>query len=445
MYQTRMKDAIEAIKKGEMIIIMDDEDRENEGDLVMAGIFSTPEKINFMAQEARGLICVSITQELAHKLDLPPMVKRNDSNHETAFTISIDAKEAKTGISAYERDLTIRLMCDNNAKPSDFVRPGHIFPLIAKSGGTLIRTGHTEASVDICRLAGLSPISVICEIMKKDGTMAGRGDKFLLDFAKIHNLKILYVSDIIQYRLNFENLVRETLREKAEFMGQKCEKITFLDHLEMIHDFPYSLPNTYNLYYVYPDRTLNHYNINHTRYDEVMDGRDTVVFDYCKKIAELGKMKGTEFDISSRINPDYNVSNPQAAATVYADNDVHAAYLVELVLSIITNANEVALVMIKNNGICPNLDSEMMLEVACRIGKEEIVPLHYGDVPAFEKGLLENQFACEKLLVDAIFEQNAQKLLQAFTENRIVRDADLAKKLIARFTEANKELWPTFK
>lgn len=235
MYQTRMKDAIEAIKKGEMIIIMDDEDRENEGDLVMAGIFSTPEKINFMAQEARGLICVSITQELAHKLDLPPMVKRNDSNHETAFTISIDAKEAKTGISAYERDLTIRLMCDNNAKPSDFVRPGHIFPLIAKSGGTLIRTGHTEASVDICRLAGLAPISVICEIMKKDGTMAGRGDKFLLDFAKIHNLKILYVSDIIQYRLNFENLVRETSREKAVFMAQECEKITFIDHLQNCH------------------------------------------------------------------------------------------------------------------------------------------------------------------------------------------------------------------
>lgn len=235
MYQTRMKDAIEAIKKGEMIIIMDDEDRENEGDLVMAGIFSTPEKINFMAQEARGLICVSITQELAHKLDLPPMVKRNDSNHETAFTISIDAKEAKTGISAYERDLTIRLMCDNNAKPSDFVRPGHIFPLIAKDGGTLIRTGHTEASVDICRLAGLAPISVICEIMKKDGTMAGRGDKFLLDFAKTHNLKILYVSDIIQYRLNFENLVRETSREKAVFMAQECEKITFIDHLQNCH------------------------------------------------------------------------------------------------------------------------------------------------------------------------------------------------------------------
>lgn len=235
MYQQRMKDAIEAIKKGEMIIVMDDEDRENEGDLVMAGIFSTPEKINFMAQEARGLICVSITQELAHKLDLPPMVQRNDSNHETAFTISIDAKEAKTGISAYERDLTIRLMCDNNTKPSDFVRPGHIFPLIAKDGGTLIRTGHTEASVDICKLSGLAPISVICEIMKKDGTMAGRGDKFLLDFAKMHNLKILYVSDIIQYRLKFENLVREISRKNAIFMAKECEKIVFLDHLEKEH------------------------------------------------------------------------------------------------------------------------------------------------------------------------------------------------------------------
>lgn len=235
MYQQRMKDAIAAIKQGEMIIIMDDEDRENEGDLVMAGIFSTPEKINFMAQEARGLICVSITQELAQKLDLPPMVQRNDSNHETAFTISIDAKEAKTGISAYERDMTIHLMCDSNAKPSDFVRPGHIFPLIAKDGGVLVRTGHTEASVDICRLAGVSPVSVICEIMKKDGTMAGRGDKFLLDFAREQGLKILYVSDIIQYRLNFENLVREVGRERVSFMGEACEKMCFIDHLEREH------------------------------------------------------------------------------------------------------------------------------------------------------------------------------------------------------------------
>ncbi len=235
MYKQRIKDAIESIKKGEMIIIMDDEDRENEGDLVMAGIFSTPQKINFMAQEARGLICVSITKDIAEKLDLPPMVQNNNSNHETAFTISIDAKEAKTGISAYERDMTIKLMCNNNATPSDFVRPGHIFPLIAKEGGVLVRTGHTEASVDICRLAGVAPISVICEIMKKDGTMAGRGDKFLLDFAKEHNLKILYVSDIIQYRLNFENLLYETSRENVEFMNAKCEKITFCDHLQKKH------------------------------------------------------------------------------------------------------------------------------------------------------------------------------------------------------------------
>ncbi|MCX2717308.1 bifunctional 3,4-dihydroxy-2-butanone 4-phosphate synthase/GTP cyclohydrolase II [Helicobacter sp. MIT 21-1697] len=235
MYQQRIKEAIEAIKQGEMIIIMDDEDRENEGDLVMAGIFSTPQKINFMAQEARGLICVSITQEIAKKLDLPPMVQKNDSNHETAFTISIDAKDAKTGISAFERDMTIKLMCESNAKPSDFVRPGHIFPLIAKEGGVLVRTGHTEASVDICRLAGVAPISVICEIMKKDGTMAGRGDKFLLEFASLHNLKILYVSDIIQYRLNFENLLREVMRESVAFMGVECEKITFIDHLEREH------------------------------------------------------------------------------------------------------------------------------------------------------------------------------------------------------------------
>ncbi|STQ86346.1 bifunctional 3,4-dihydroxy-2-butanone 4-phosphate synthase/GTP cyclohydrolase II [Helicobacter muridarum] len=235
MYQKRVREAIEEIKNGKMIIIMDDEDRENEGDLVMAGIFSTPQKINFMAQEARGLICVSITQEIALKLDLPPMVSKNDSNHETAFTVSIDAREAKTGISAYERDMTIRLMCDANASPSDFVRPGHIFPLIAKEGGVLARTGHTEASVDICKLAGVSPISVICEIMKKDGSMARRGDKFLLDFAKEQNLKILYVSDIIQYRLNYENLVSKITEDDFELLGYKCKRIIFHDHLGYKH------------------------------------------------------------------------------------------------------------------------------------------------------------------------------------------------------------------
>lgn len=221
--------------------------------------------------------------------------------------------------------------------------------------------------------------------------------------------------------------------------------ITFLNHLEMMKDFPYALPNTYNLYYLYNNKVLSHYNIEHTRYDEVIAGRETMVFEYCKKIVKLGKMKGTEYDISSKINPDYSIDNPQAASTVYSDNDVHAAYLVELVLSIINNANEIALVMVKNDGICPNLDSEMMLEVACRIGKEEIVPLSYGEVPSFEKGLLENQYACEKLLVDAIEEKDDLKLLQAFTENRIIRDTDLAKKLIKEFKEINGNFWPQFK
>ncbi|MCE3039138.1 bifunctional 3,4-dihydroxy-2-butanone 4-phosphate synthase/GTP cyclohydrolase II [Helicobacter anatolicus] len=235
MFHVRIKEAVEAFRNGEMIIVMDDEDRENEGDLVLAGIFSTPEKINFMAQEARGLICVSITDSLAKKLDLPPMVAKNDSNHETAFTISIDAKEAKTGISAFERDMTIQLMCDDNSIPSDFVRPGHIFPLIAKEGGVLVRTGHTEASVDLCKIAGLKPVSVICEIMKEDGSMARRGDKFLLDFAKKHNLKILYVSDLVSYRMKHENLLQMMEEGIESFMDAKCKKQVFKDHFDRQH------------------------------------------------------------------------------------------------------------------------------------------------------------------------------------------------------------------
>lgn len=231
----RVREAIEAYRNGEMIIVMDDEDRENEGDLVLAGIFSTPEKINFMAQEARGLICVSITKELAQKFDLPPMVAHNDSNHETAFTVSIDAREAKTGISAFERDMTIRLMCDENTTPKDFVRPGHIFPLIAKEGGVLVRTGHTEASVDLCKIAGLKPVSVICEIMKEDGSMARRGDKFLLDFAKKHQLKILYVSDLVAYRIQNENLLNLISKQKSNLLNFDGIEYIFEDHLKRKH------------------------------------------------------------------------------------------------------------------------------------------------------------------------------------------------------------------
>lgn len=245
----RVHKALTAIKKGEMVIVMDDEDRENEGDLVFAAEFCSHEKINFMAQEARGLICVSITKKLASKLDLRPMVEYNNSNHETAFTVSIDAKEARTGISAFERDMTIKLMCDEHSTADSFVRPGHIFPLIAKEGGVLVRTGHTEASVDLCLLAGLKPISVICEIMKKDGSMARRGDKFLLEFAAQHNLTIVYVSDLIAYRLQFEQLLSITKRLRVSFLGTECEKIIFNDHLNREHTvFIFGELNTQSLF-----------------------------------------------------------------------------------------------------------------------------------------------------------------------------------------------------
>jgi len=201
----RVKKAIEEIQKGNIIIMIDDEDRENEGDLVYAGVFSTPEKVNFLAKEARGLICVSLTKEIANRLDLRPMVDSNKESFSTAFTISVDAKETKTGISAFERDLTIKKLSSPTSKSDDFVRPGHIFPLIAKDGGVLVRTGHTEGSVDICRLAGIYPSAVICEIMNEDGTMARRND--LAKFAKKHNLAVVYISDIVEYRLQYETLV----------------------------------------------------------------------------------------------------------------------------------------------------------------------------------------------------------------------------------------------
>ncbi len=229
----RVLEAIEEIKKGNMVVMVDDEDRENEGDLVYAGTFSTAEKVNFMATEAKGLICVSITKETADRLDLAPMVKDNNSQHETAFTVSIDAKDAKTGISAYERDLTIKLLSNIQSQKSDFVKPGHIFPLVAKDGGVLVRTGHTEGSVDICKLAGVTPSAVICEIMKDNGEMARRDD--LDSFAKKHNLKIVYISDIVEYRLKYERLITIAHREHVEFFGIDTEKVTFIDHNENKH------------------------------------------------------------------------------------------------------------------------------------------------------------------------------------------------------------------
>jgi len=229
----RVKKAIQEIQKGNIIIMIDDEDRENEGDLVYAGVFSTPEKVNFLASKGRGLICVSITQEIADKLDLKPMVDSNKESFSTAFTISVDAKECKTGISAFERDLTIKKLSSPTSKPDDFVKPGHIFPLIAKNGGVLVRTGHTEGSVDICKLAGVYPSAVICEIMNEDGSMARRKD--LAKFAKKHNLAVVYISDIVEYRLQYESLVTKINEEEIILDGVKFKKITFKDHLGNIH------------------------------------------------------------------------------------------------------------------------------------------------------------------------------------------------------------------
>jgi 3,4-dihydroxy 2-butanone 4-phosphate synthase/GTP cyclohydrolase II len=229
----RVEKAIDEIKKGRMVIMMDDEDRENEGDLVYAATFSTPEMVNFMAKEARGLICTPVTKEIAERLELTPMVTYNDANHETAFTISIDAASASTGISAAERDDCISKLASPTTTKEDFVRPGHIFPLTAKEGGVLVRTGHTEGSVDLCKLAGLAPVGVICEIIKDDGTMARRDD--LEVFAKEHALSIVYISDIVEYRLAHEKLIKRVSEEEAILRGVKVTQIVYGDHLGREH------------------------------------------------------------------------------------------------------------------------------------------------------------------------------------------------------------------
>jgi 3,4-dihydroxy 2-butanone 4-phosphate synthase/GTP cyclohydrolase II len=229
----RVEKAIEEIKKGNMVIMMDDEDRENEGDLVYAATFSTPEKVNFMATHAKGLICTALTTDIAERLNLQPMVSHNDSSYETAFTVSVDAKEAATGISAHERDMTIKILADHVSGADDLVRPGHIFPLIAKDGGVLVRTGHTEGSVDLCHMAGVAPVGVICEIIKEDGTMARRDD--LEIFAKEHDMHIVFISDMVQYRLQQESLIKVSTQARSKILGTEVKEITILDHHENIH------------------------------------------------------------------------------------------------------------------------------------------------------------------------------------------------------------------
>jgi 3,4-dihydroxy 2-butanone 4-phosphate synthase/GTP cyclohydrolase II len=229
----RVEMAIEEIKKGNMIIMIDDEDRENEGDIVYSATFSTPQKVNFCATYAKGLICVALSKEIANRLELNPMVSKNDSSYATAFTVSVDAKNCTTGISAYERDETIKLLASCTSKPSDLVRPGHIFPLVAKDGGVLVRTGHTEGSVDICKMAGLTKAAVICEIMKDDGMMARRND--LEIFAKKHNLKIVYISDLVEYRMEHESLIKVIAKSNTKLLDKDVRRYDFVDHNQNHH------------------------------------------------------------------------------------------------------------------------------------------------------------------------------------------------------------------
>ncbi len=207
MILSSIQDAIKDIKGGKMIILVDDEDRENEGDLCMAAEFVTPEAINFMARYGRGLICLTLSMEIANNLNLMPMVRDNQSPFGTAFTVSIEAKKGvTTGISAADRATTIKAAVAHHAQPHDLVSPGHVFPIIARKGGVLVRTGQTEGSVDLSRLAGLIPAGVICEIMKDDGTMARMPD--LEIFARGHDLKIVTIADLIDFRMQNESMVR---------------------------------------------------------------------------------------------------------------------------------------------------------------------------------------------------------------------------------------------
>lgn len=206
-----IEDAIKEIKEGKIIIVVDNPDRENEGDLLMAAEKVTGEAINFMAKYGRGLICMPVEEKRLKKLKIGPMVEKNTDNHETAFTVAIDHIDTTTGISAFERALTIQKVLDESSKPDEFRRPGHVFPLIAKKGGVLERNGHTEAAVDLPKLAGLKGAGVICEIMKDDGTMARTSD--LIKFANEHNLKIITIKDLIEYRRKMEE--KETLVERV--------------------------------------------------------------------------------------------------------------------------------------------------------------------------------------------------------------------------------------
>ena len=235
-----IEDIIEDARNGRMFILVDDEDRENEGDLIIPAQMATPEAINFMAKYGRGLICLALAPERVRQLELPMMAKNNASRHSTAFTVSIEAREGvTTGISASDRATTIAVAIDPTKVASDIASPGHVFPLEARTGGVLVRAGHTEAAVDIARLAGLNASGVICEIMNEDGTMARLPD--LVEFASRHNLKIATIADLIAYRLQNDRIVERTLESELESayggtfnMNIYINRIAYGEHVALV-------------------------------------------------------------------------------------------------------------------------------------------------------------------------------------------------------------------
>jgi 3,4-dihydroxy 2-butanone 4-phosphate synthase/GTP cyclohydrolase II len=234
----KVEDCIAALRRGEIVLVTDDADRENEGDCICAAEFATRENVNFMATHARGLICMPMSREWCRKLDLPQMVARNTDNHQTAFTVSIDAVSTTTGISAAERSMTALACVRDGAKPSDFRRPGHMFPLEAREGGVLRRAGHTEATVDLCRLAGLKEVGLCCEIMKDDGTMARLDD--VAAFAKRHGLRMMTIADLIAYRRKVDRLVEKVEEvdlptDHGHFrLSMYKSRVTGLEHLALV-------------------------------------------------------------------------------------------------------------------------------------------------------------------------------------------------------------------
>ena len=229
MFNT-IEEALQDLRDGKIIVVVDDENRENEGDVICAAEFATLENVNFMATHAKGLICMPMSDEYIKKLDLPQMVVNNTDNHCTAFTVSIDHVDTTTGISAYERGLTARKLVEDGAKPSDFRRPGHMFPLRAKEKGVLERDGHTEATVDLMRLAGLKEVGLCCEIMKEDGMMSRLDD--LLAFTKEHNLKIVSIEQLIHYRKIHDELVKVECSAKLPTDSGTFELVGFDNQLD---------------------------------------------------------------------------------------------------------------------------------------------------------------------------------------------------------------------